>query len=73
MTVSIEDVTAKKLAALLLVRIKSKPAEKYALKIRSHSKLKLLNEDLLEGRDIVLLIEHQHNFLVINRINRPER
>ena len=43
-----------------------------SLKILSHSKLKLVNEDLLEGIEIILLIEDEHGFLVVNGINRTK-
>ena len=42
------------------------------LKIFSYCKLKLVDEDLLEGIEIVLLVENEHSLLVVNGINRAE-
>lgn len=39
------------------------------LEIFANSKLKLIHKDLLEGIQIILLIEYQHCLLVIDRIN----
>ena len=38
------------------------------LKILLYRKLKLVDEDLLEGIEIVLLVEDKHRLLVIDRI-----
>ena len=41
--------------------------------IRLNSKPELLDKNLLECRNVVLLIEQKHSFFVINAIHRPER
>ena len=38
------------------------------LKILLYRKLELVDEDLLEGIEIVLLVEDEHRLLVVNRI-----
>ena len=40
--------------------------------ILPHSKLKLLDENLLEGVEVVLLVEDKHGFLVVDGINRAK-
>ena len=42
------------------------------LKILSYRKLKLVNEDLLEGIEIILFVEDKHGLLVVNGIYRAE-
>ena len=44
-----------------------------ALEIRLHGKLELIHKDFLECRDIILLIENQHGFLVIYGFYTTER
>lgn len=44
-----------------------------SLKIRLHRKLILLDENPFHNTDIILLVENQHGFLIINRINCTER
>ena len=39
------------------------------LKVLSYCKLKLVDEDLLEGIEIVLLVENEHSFLIVDRID----
>ena len=43
------------------------------LKILLYRKLELVDEDLLEGIEVVLLVEDKHSFLVINRIGAKSR
>ena len=47
--------------------------QKAALEIRLHGKLELFHKDFLECRDIILLIENQHGFLVIDGFYTTER
>lgn len=42
------------------------------LEIRFYGKQELVNEDFLECSDVVLLIKHEHCFLVVDRINSAE-
>ena len=42
------------------------------LKILSYRKLKLVDEDLLEGIEVVLLVENEHRLLVVNGIDGAE-
>ena len=42
------------------------------LKILSYRELKLVNENLFEGIQIILLIEYKHGLLVVNRIYRAK-
>jgi hypothetical protein len=42
------------------------------LKVLSYCKLKLVDEDLLEGIEIVLLVENKHSLFVVDRIDRAE-
>ena len=42
------------------------------LKILSYRKLKLVNENLFEGIQIILLLEYKHGLLVVNRIYRAK-
>lgn len=44
-----------------------------ASEVRLHSKLELIHKDFLECRDIILLIENQHGFLVIDGFYTTER
>ena len=39
------------------------------LEILPYCKFKLIDEDLLESIKVVLLIEDEHGFLVVNRVN----
>ena len=41
-------------------------------KILPHGKVKLVDEYLLEGIQIVLLVEDKHGLLVVDRVNRTE-
>ena len=43
------------------------------LEIRLHGKFELFHKDFLECRDIILLIENQHGFLVIDGFYSTER
>ena len=43
------------------------------LKILLYRKLELVDEDLLEGIEIVLLIEDKHRLLVVDRIGAKSR
>ena len=43
------------------------------LEIRLHGKLELFHKDFLECRDIILFIENQHGFLVIDGFYTTER
>ena len=47
-------------------------SEHKPLEILSYSKLKLINENLLEGIEVVLLLEDKHRLLIVNRIDRAE-
>ena len=42
------------------------------LEILSYRELKLVDEDLLEGIEVVLLVENEHRLLVVNGIDRAE-
>ena len=46
-----------------------------SLKISSHRKLKLLDKIFLDGTDIILLIEYEHDFLIFifKGIHRSKR
>ena len=43
------------------------------LKIGLHRKAELVDENLLEGREVVLLIEQEHRLLVVDAPDRAER
>lgn len=43
------------------------------LKIRFHGKTKLVNENLLEGRNVVLFVKQKHGLFVIYAVHRAER
>ena len=44
----------------------------YDLKILLHRKVKLVDENLLEGIQVVLFIEDEHCLLVVDGVNRAE-
>jgi len=42
------------------------------LKVLPHGKFKLVDENLLEGIQVILLVEDEHRLLVIDGVNRTE-
>ena len=42
-------------------------------KVSFHGEKKLIYENLLESRDVILLIEEEHCFLIVNGIDCAER
>ncbi len=71
-TIAIKSIQTKQTPKNLLKKrtryyiLKIYPYYQSLSKIVLYSKLVLVNEDLLKGCNIILLVEHQHRFLVIN-------